>query len=779
VRSALTIGLLSLALVLASFVPASAAATMTGYTITGSSPAVGKTATFVPKAQMSDGSTLVFDPTWVQWSSANPAVATWVAPGVLQGVSAGTVVVTSTYAGVWVATATVTVTDGRPTMTGYKITGTAPKYGATATFTPIALMSDGSTLVFDPTWVQWTSPNPAVATWVSPGVLQGVGPGSVVVQSTYAEFVATASVTIDAPAPPPAIACAANQTATSKDGQPVAVAYPAPVVTGGLAPVSTTCTPASGSSFALGTTPVTCTAVDSLQRAASCTGTVTVADGRPTMTGYKITGTAPKYGETATFTPTALMSDGSTLVFDPTWVQWTTANAAVASWVSPGVLKGVAPGTVTVTSTYREFTATATVTIAAPAPPPAIACAANQTASSKDGQPVAVTYPAPTVTGGLAPVSTTCTPASGSSFALGATPVTCTAVDSLQRAASCTGTVTVADARPTMTGYTITGSGPAVGDTATFVPKAQMSDGSTITFDPTWVTWTTANAALAQWTAPGVLKGVAAGTVVVTSTYREFVATQTVTITPPATPPPALSCPANQTAASANGQPVAVSFPAPTVTGGLAPVSTVCSPASGSSFGVGSTSVTCTATDSLQRVNSCQFSVTVAKQQATVASLTISGTAPAAGADAPFTVQAQMSDGSTLSVDPSWATWDTDNAAVAAWTAPGMLHGVGAGTTRVVANWYGAVGTKTLTIVAPKTGSVRIDWDANSPSENVTGYELAYGTTPGAYTTTLNVGNVTSYVVSGLTPNTTYYFTIRAFNGGWSQYSPDTLFVQP
>jgi lysophospholipase L1-like esterase len=78
-----------------------------------------------------------------------------------------------------------------------------------------------------------------------------------------------------------------------------------------------------------------------------------------------------------------------------------------------------------------------------PSEPLAIACPAPQTATSPTGAPAMVTYPAPEVTGGTAPYSTSCQPASGSAFAVGATPVSCTTRDGGQRTASCAFSVTV------------------------------------------------------------------------------------------------------------------------------------------------------------------------------------------------------------------------------------------------------------------------------------------------------------------------------------------------
>ena len=54
------------------------------------------------------------------------------------------------------------------------------------------------------------------------------------------------------------------------------VTYPPATVTGGATPVTVTCTPASGSPFNVGTTAVSCTAVDAASRQAQCSFSVTL-----------------------------------------------------------------------------------------------------------------------------------------------------------------------------------------------------------------------------------------------------------------------------------------------------------------------------------------------------------------------------------------------------------------------------------------------------------------------------------------------------------------------
>jgi lysophospholipase L1-like esterase len=83
--------------------------------------------------------------------------------------------------------------------------------------------------------------------------------------------------------------------------------------------------------------------------------------------------------------------------------------------------------------------------------------------------------------------------------------------------------------------------------------------------------------------------------------------------TPVPTPdPPKITCPAPQTIQlTSNVTSVSVTYASPTTINGKLPVTTACAPASGSSFGIGKTSVSCTATDALQRTDACSFLITV------------------------------------------------------------------------------------------------------------------------------------------------------------------------
>ena len=54
-------------------------------------------------------------------------------------------------------------------------------------------------------------------------------------------------------------------------------------------------------------------------------------------------------------------------------------------------------------------------------------------------------------------------------------------------------------------------------------------------------------------------------------------------------------------------------------------------------------------------------------------------------------------------------------------------------------------------------------WDPN-PEPDIAGYKVSYGTQTGVYTTTIDVGKVTSWPVTSLTPGQRYFLAVRAYN---------------
>jgi len=85
------------------------------------------------------------------------------------------------------------------------------------------------------------------------------------------------------------MSCPANATGTSKQGQPVTITWTAPATNGGQPPVTTSCSPESGTAFNLGTTSVTCRANDSASQSTSCTFSVIIS-AAPRLTVTKFMG---------------------------------------------------------------------------------------------------------------------------------------------------------------------------------------------------------------------------------------------------------------------------------------------------------------------------------------------------------------------------------------------------------------------------------------------------------------------------------------------------------
>ena len=94
--------------------------------------------------------------------------------------------------------------------------------------------------------------------------------------------------------------------------------------------------------------------------------------------------------------------------------------------------------------------------------------------------------------------------------------------------------------------------------------------------------------------------------------------TPTAAAPPPPPPPPtaeapSLSCRSDVSLGTTSATGRDFHFDAPSVTNGQAPVLVTCNPGSGAAFPIGSTTVTCTATDALSRTAACTFGVTISK----------------------------------------------------------------------------------------------------------------------------------------------------------------------
>ena len=173
---------------------------------------------------------------------------------------------------------------------------------------------------------------------------------------------------------------------TSPDGNSISVTL-TPTISGGVAPVSTSCSPASGSKFSVGTTSFSCTAVDAALQKSSCASTVVVlAPSQPAPTPEP----APE--------PTPEPAPEPTPTVQP--------SPALVTLVCPTI------------ASVKE--------------------------SGQSGKAV-VEFADPVFSDGTAPVTVSCSPKSGSQFRIGTTTVSCSATNAAREPFACTTTVTVTD----------------------------------------------------------------------------------------------------------------------------------------------------------------------------------------------------------------------------------------------------------------------------------------------------------------------------------------------
>lgn len=176
---------------------------------------------------------------------------------------------------------------------------------------------------------------------------------------------------------------------------------------------------------------------------------------------------------------------------------------------------------------------------------------------------------------------------------------------------------------------------------------------------------------------------------------------------------------------------------------------------------------------------------TTASVPSTPAAVALSGTpATSVTAGQNYTFQPTVSAGAgavTFQIQgkPAWAAFNTSTGALTGTPAvanEGSFAGIkitasNGSSSASIGPFAIAVNAPPSTPAAPATGSANLSWTVptentnGTPVTDLAGYHIYYGTSAGAWTSTITVleATETSYTVSGLAPGT-YYFTIVAFN---------------
>lgn len=352
------------------------------------------------------------------------------------------------------------------------------------------------------------------------------------------------------------------------------------------------CTPASGSLFPVGITTVSCTATDTGGATASGTFTVTVRDTIAPMI------TAP-----VDVTVSATSAAGAVVVYTSPATQDIVDGAGVAT-CAPASGLAFPIGTTTVTCTAADtagnsVTDTFTVSVTNNAPTLTAPGAMTVEATSASGAVVAFAAAGQDVEDGMLPA--TCAPASGSTFALGTTTVSCEVADVAGATASGSFTVTVRDT-----------TAPAMIAPADISVRATSASGAVVTY-ATPVTQDVVDGSGVATCAPASGSTFVMGATTVTCSAADAAgnsasATFTVSVTNNA---PVFTAPNAMTveATSAAGAVVTFVVVGQDVEDGA--LAATCAPASGSVFALGTTQVSCSVTDVAGASTAGTFAVTV------------------------------------------------------------------------------------------------------------------------------------------------------------------------
>jgi uncharacterized protein (UPF0147 family) len=403
-----------------------------------------------------------------------------------------------------------------------------------------------------------------------------------------------------------------TQAAISANG--ALVTYTNPVAADNVSVLTASdvsCLPASGATFAIGATPVNCSVKDSAGNPASAGFSVTVADqGAPTFSNVP-----------ANFTQAAISANGALVTYIKPIA---TDNISVLSPADVSCLPvsgaTFAIGATTVNCLVKDVAGNSNstsfvVTIADQTLPTFSNVPANVSQAATSASGAVVTYTNPLVADSISGISASgvsCLPASGATFAIGATPVNCSVKDSAGNTASASFTVTVADqGAPTFSNVPANVSQAATSLTGALVtyikPIATDNISVLIAADVSCLPASGANFAVGATTVNCLVKDVAGNT-----NSTSFVVTVT-----DLTLPTFSNVPANfsKAATSANGAVVTYTKPlAVDSISGISAAGVSCLPTSGATFAVGSTTVNCLVKNVAGNSNSASFVVTVADQ---------------------------------------------------------------------------------------------------------------------------------------------------------------------
>ena len=398
------------------------------------------------------------------------------------------------------------------------------------------------------------------------------------------------------------VPAAITKAATGLTGAVVTYTAPTAVDTfSGVSPAGESCAPASGATFAIGSTPVNCSVSDLAGNISRASFTVTVADQTAPLVSYQISPAVPASGWYKTAPSVAWsVTDAESTISSKVGCSLVPVNGQTLSCTatSAGGTKGpVITPVINVDTTLPTFIGVPTVI--------------TKAATGLSG--AVVTYTAPTATdtfSGVSPSGVSCAPASGATFAIGSTPVNCSVSDLAGNSSRAGFVVTVtADQTPPLVSYQVTPTAPGASGwyktapgVAWSVTDAESAISSKVGCTNTPLVGNTTSAGQTF----SCLAASAGGTAAVVTTPSIKVDT---------TLPTFIGVPAAITKIATGTIGAVVTYTAPSAVdtfSGVNPAGVGCAPASGTTFPVGSNTVRCSVSDLAGNSSSASFTVTVA-----------------------------------------------------------------------------------------------------------------------------------------------------------------------
>ena len=269
---------------------------------------------------------------------------------------------------------------------------------------------------------------------------------------------------------PPAVTVPGNITTAATGPSGAVVTFSASATDLVDTSVTPSCSPPSGSVFPVGTTTVTCTATDDSGNSAQGTFTVTVTDTTPPTVNVPGDITVEATGSGGAVVTYAVSASDN---FDPAPTIACSPPSGSTFPIATTTVSCAATDDSGNTSAPKTFTITVRDTT-----PPTVVVPADITTEATGPSGASVTFVASAndaVDGAIAP---SCSPASGTTFAITATTVTCTATDGHANTANEKFKVTVRDTLPPTfgsvpSGITAEADGPG-GSRVTYVPPTAV-----------------------------------------------------------------------------------------------------------------------------------------------------------------------------------------------------------------------------------------------------------------------------------------------------------------